>query len=243
MAVVSASRGSAAARPVSPDVVGAGAARARLRRIDHRASTCSRPGSARTGAPSRSSIRRATRPVISRQQAQALAPHGERRWCGRRGPDRSTWSAIRPAASSPGCGYATTAARRSPAGSSRWARRSTAPSWPDSPARCVPGDCPLACQQLEPGSDLLDALNAGDETPAGPTLRVDLEQRRRRRHSARVGRAERRAEHRGAERLPGRVGQPQRSCRPTRWSRASSPPNWWRDRRSTSAPPIAPASV
>ena len=28
--------------------------------------------------------------------------------------------------------------------------------------------CPTACQQLEPQSSLLDALNSGDETPAGP---------------------------------------------------------------------------
>lgn len=31
-----------------------------------------------------------------------------------------------------------------------------------------PGRCPVACQQLVPGSDLLDELNDGDETPDGP---------------------------------------------------------------------------
>ncbi|MCW2608479.1 MAG: estB, partial [Frankiales bacterium] len=30
------------------------------------------------------------------------------------------------------------------------------------------GACPTACQQLVPGSRLLDELDAGDETPAGP---------------------------------------------------------------------------
>jgi triacylglycerol lipase len=34
----------------------------------------------------------------------------------------------------------------------------------------LPSACPTACQQLEPGSNLLDALNHGDETPAGPTF-------------------------------------------------------------------------
>ncbi|MBV9594180.1 MAG: lipase [Actinobacteria bacterium] len=33
----------------------------------------------------------------------------------------------------------------------------------------VPGACPTACQQLAAGSDLLDGLNAGDETPPGLT--------------------------------------------------------------------------
>jgi triacylglycerol lipase len=35
-------------------------------------------------------------------------------------------------------------------------------------ARLVPAICPTACQQLVPGSPLLDRLNRGDETPAGP---------------------------------------------------------------------------
>jgi len=32
----------------------------------------------------------------------------------------------------------------------------------------VPNQCPTACQQLAPQSDLLRSLNAGDETPDGP---------------------------------------------------------------------------
>ena len=32
----------------------------------------------------------------------------------------------------------------------------------------APGACPVACQQLAPGSPLLDELNDGDETPDGP---------------------------------------------------------------------------
>lgn len=35
-------------------------------------------------------------------------------------------------------------------------------------AALSPGSCPVACQQLAPGSDLLDRLNDGDETPDGP---------------------------------------------------------------------------
>jgi triacylglycerol lipase len=34
----------------------------------------------------------------------------------------------------------------------------------------LPGACPTACQQLAVDSPLLAALNAGDETPAGPTF-------------------------------------------------------------------------
>ncbi len=34
----------------------------------------------------------------------------------------------------------------------------------------LPSACPTACQQLEPGSALLTALNRGDETPSGPTF-------------------------------------------------------------------------
>lgn len=34
--------------------------------------------------------------------------------------------------------------------------------------RFLPAACPAACQQLVPGSPLLDGLNDGDETPSGP---------------------------------------------------------------------------
>jgi triacylglycerol esterase/lipase EstA (alpha/beta hydrolase family) len=33
----------------------------------------------------------------------------------------------------------------------------------------APGQCPVGCEQLTTGSPLLERLNSGDETPAGPT--------------------------------------------------------------------------
>ncbi len=43
-------------------------------------------------------------------------------------------------------------------------------------ARDAAGGCPKACEQMVPGSDLLNRLNAGDESPPGPrwiTVRTD----------------------------------------------------------------------
>jgi triacylglycerol esterase/lipase EstA (alpha/beta hydrolase family) len=39
----------------------------------------------------------------------------------------------------------------------------------DLAAGIAPGQCPVGCSQLTTHSELLDRLNAGDETPAGPT--------------------------------------------------------------------------
>ncbi len=39
----------------------------------------------------------------------------------------------------------------------------------DVAAQFAPSRCPEGCRQLAPGSELLAGLNAGDETPAGPT--------------------------------------------------------------------------
>ncbi len=39
----------------------------------------------------------------------------------------------------------------------------------DLASELAPDQCPAACQELATGSDLLRRLNAGDETPAGPT--------------------------------------------------------------------------
>jgi triacylglycerol lipase len=39
----------------------------------------------------------------------------------------------------------------------------------DAAGQLAPAQCPIGCQQLATDSPLLDRLNAGDETPAGPT--------------------------------------------------------------------------
>ena len=59
-------------------------------------------------------------------------------------------------------------------------------------ADVAPDSCPEACQQLLPDSELLRKLNAGDETPAGPAVGLDLDHRRPDRGAAVVGRPRRR---------------------------------------------------
>lgn len=168
VAVVSASRGSSAARPVSPDVVGAvllvpgyGGSTSGLNvlatklRSDGRAVTIFDPPGNATGDLA--------------QQAQALARTAS-------GLVRSTGSgSIDVVGYSAGGVVARLWVRDY--GGAKIARRIVTMGSPQHGTQLagiagslVPGDCPLACQQLEPGSDLLDALNAGDETPAGPSF-------------------------------------------------------------------------
>ena len=88
----------------------------------------------------------------------------------------------------------------------------------------APDTCPVACQQLGPDSDLLRGLNAGDETPDGPALGLDLDDRRRDRRTARLGVARGRSRLRRAVGLPRRAGLSRRACPATRpWSRHDDP--------------------
>jgi hypothetical protein len=101
--------------------------------------------------------------------ARGAAPRvRRRRGAGRKGRERGLcWRTAR-AGSPHGCTRRT--ARRT-CGAVVIARlpATTGPSWPRCGRRPSPRLLPgTACQQLAPGSDLLDDLNGGDETPAGP---------------------------------------------------------------------------
>ncbi len=83
------------------------------------------------------------------------------------------------------------------------------------------GACPSACQELVPGSRLLDGLNAGDETPDGPgwmSVWTDQDTVVTPPDSARLAGA---VEVVVQEVCPGAAARPRRSCRTTRPCRRS----------------------
>ena len=88
--------------------------------------------------------------------------------------------------------------------------------------------CPVGCRQLATGSDLLRRLNAGDETPEGPTWVSIWTDAGPDRHPAGLRPPRRRAEPAGAVGVRRGAGRRTASCRATRssrrWCSPSSPP-------------------
>ena len=153
----------------------------------------------------RSAGRRATVVRLPRT-APATCATRPRSWTGRPGRRSlgvrrpSTWSATPPAGWWPGCGPRRTAARRSPAGSSRSARRTTAPTSPRWRGSLLPGQCPTACAQLAPTATCSARLNART-MPTGPVWVSVWTEQDQIVDPARLGPPRRRPEHPGPVRL------------------------------------------
>ena len=179
---------------------------------------CGRPAGRRrsSGCPATAPASCATRPRCWTGRPGRRSPAGRRRW---------TWSATPPAGWWPGCGPRRTAA---PAIARRIVTLGAPHHGTDLAALAgslLPGQCPTACAELAPNSDLLTRLNARDDA-GRPGLGLGLDRAGPDRHPARLGPPRRRPQHPGPVRLRRRATGPQQPAPRPAWSSPSSSPPW-----------------